>query len=151
MKKFALVLLMLCLAANAYALKDSATVVTVSAVEDTIFAAVGSKVSLGIKFVCDEHWHLYAPGDPVYYGINVAGVDSLPLAVAKVNYPEPHDGEFLGEKVKLYEGENVITLTGVLMSMPTEPLTVELELQACDDKSCLPPSFVPVNFTVIKK
>jgi hypothetical protein len=58
---------------------------------------------------------------------------------------------FLGEKVKLYEGENVITLTGVLMSMPTEPLTVELELQACDDKSCLPPSFVPVNFTVVKK
>ncbi len=151
MKKFALVLLMLCLAANAYAFKESSTVVTVSAVEDPGFASVGSKVSLEIKFICDEHWHLYAPGDPVYYGINVAGVDSLPLAVAKIKYPEPHDGIFLGEKVKLYEGENVITLTGVLMSMPTEPLTVELELQACDDKSCLPPSFVPINFTVVKK
>jgi hypothetical protein len=150
MKKLALVLLMICVATSAMAFKDSSTVVTVTAVEDTITASVGSKVSLEIKFTCDDHWHLYAPGDPVYYGINVAGVDTLPLAVAKVNYPEPHEGTFLGEKVKLYEGENIIEITGVLMSMPEKPMVVELELQACDDKSCLPPSFIPISFTVVK-
>ena len=37
----------------------------------------------------------------------------------------------------------------VLVTAPEAPLTWELELQACDDKSCLAPAWVPVTVTVL--
>lgn len=131
-------------------MRDSSSVVAVSVAPDTVRAGVGGTVAFTVTMAIEDGWHLYAHGDPVYYGISLNAPEAgLPLAGVKVAYPAGHEGEFLGETVTLLEKTEEIRVEGLLMVQPEAPLTWELELQACDDKSCLAPAWVPVSVTVL--
>ncbi len=134
--------------AAAQGMKDSSTVVSVTAPGE-LRASVGSMVEIPVEIDIDKGWHLYAHGDTTYYGIAVAGLDTLPLAAVQVDYPEGHMGEFLGHAVRLLEGTQSMVIKGVLMSELDAPLKFELECQACDDKSCLAPAWIPFETAVL--
>jgi hypothetical protein len=131
-------------------MRDSSTVVAVTAA-DTVRAGVGETVSFDVTMDIQDGWHLYANGDPQYYGISLNPPEGLPLANVKIAYPEGHMGTFLGDEVRLLEKSETLTVSGVLMVQPEEPFAFELELQACDDKSCLAPAWIPVPLTVLPK
>jgi hypothetical protein len=143
----AAVLLLAVCAALGQGLRDSSAVVSVDA-PTAVAADVGETVSITVGIDIDEGWHLYAHGDTTYYGISVTGLDSVPLAAAEVDYPAGHEGKFLGATVTLLEGREELTITGVLMAELDEPLAFELECQACDNKSCLAPAWIPFAVAV---
>lgn len=145
----AAVLLLPAAPAAAQGMRDSSSVVAVTVAPDTLRAGVGGPVAFTVTMEIQEGWHLYAHGDPVYYGISLNPPEDLPLAGLKVTYPAGHEGKFLGEKVILLEKTQSLQVEGILMLQPEAPLTLELELQACDDKSCLAPAWVPVQVTVL--
>jgi len=141
--------LMLAAFASGQGMRDSSSVVAVSAAPDTVHAGVGETVAFEVSMTIDDGWHLYAHGDSTYYGISLNPPDDLPLAAVEITYPEGHWGKFLGEDVRLLEKTVTIALTGILMVASEAPLTVELEIQACDDKSCLAPAWIPVQVVVL--
>jgi hypothetical protein len=144
-----LVLALMATVSSAQGMRDSASVVTVSVAPDTVRASVGETITVTVGMEIDKGWHLYAHGDKTYYGISLNLPEGLPLAGVKVNYPEGHMGKFLGDDVRLLEKTETITLTGILMVAPEKPLDLEFELQACDDKSCLAPAWIPVQVVVL--
>lgn len=127
--------------------RDSSAVVSVEAPVE-VAANVGGTVSITVGIEIEKGWHLYAHGDTTYYGISVAGLDTVPMAAVKVAYPAGHRGKFLGETVTLLEGTEELTITGILMAELDAPLCFELECQACDDKSCLAPAWIPFEVAV---
>lgn len=135
--------------AAAEGMRDSSSVVAVTAAPDTLHAGVGGTVEFTVTMEIQDGWHLYAHGDPVYYGITLHAPEDLPVAALKVDYPKGHEGKFLGEKVQLLEHTETLSVSGLLMVQPEKPLELELELQACDDKSCLAPAWIPVCVTVL--
>lgn len=144
-------LLLAAAAAQAQGLRDSASVVKMSVQPKSVTAAVGDPVSWTVTLDIEKDWHLYAHGDPKYYGIAVTGLDSLPLLGAEVAYPAGKQGKFLGETVQLLEGRQTLTVGGFLAAEPAGPMLLELELQACDRKSCLAPAFLPIQLVVEPK
>ena len=132
-------------------MRDSATVVTATVAPETLRAAVGDPVRLTVTMTIADGWHLYAHGDSTYCGINIAGLDSLPLAAVRVDYPAGHPGTFLGAPVQLLRGTEQAVVTGYLTALPAGPLHLELECQACDEKSCLAPAWLPLDVTVLPK
>lgn len=151
MKTVVAALLMLPTLAFAQGMRDSSTVVTVIADPDTVVAGVGSTVTFTVTLDMQEGWHLYANGDPTYYGISFNAPEQSPLANLKVDYPEGHMGKFLGEDVRLLEGKETLTVSGILLVQPEAPIAFEMELQACDSSSCLAPAWIPVPLTVVPK
>ncbi len=145
----AFALILTAVVASGQGMRDSASVVTVSVVPDTVRASVGETISFEVNMEIDKGWHLYAHGDKTYYGISLNLPDGLPLAGVKVTYPEGHMGKFLGDDVRLLEKNETITMSGILMVAPEEPLSLEFELQACDEKSCLAPAWIPVQVVVL--
>ena len=146
-----ILLLLTAAAATAQGLRDSGSVVKMTVQPKSVTAAVGDQVSWTVTLDIDKGWHLYAHGDPKYYGIAVTGLDSLPLVGAEVAYPAGKKGKFLGEAVQLLEGRQSLTIGGFLAAEPTGPMLLELELQACDEKSCLAPAYLQVQLVVEPK
>lgn len=138
-------------AAAAQGLRDSGSVVKMTVQPKSVTAAVGDPVSWTVTLDIEKDWHLYAHGDPKYYGIAVTGLDSLPLLGAEVAYPAGKQGKFLGETVQLLEGRQTLTVGGFLAAEPAGPMLLELELQACDKKSCLAPAYLPIPLVVEPK
>ncbi len=141
------VLTLVAFAALGQGMRDSSAVVSVKAPE-AVHADVGGTVSITVDIKIDKGWHLYAHTDTTYYGISVTGLDTIPLAAVDVAYPSGHKGKFLGETVTLLEGEEQLTITGILMAELDKPLVFELECQACDSKSCLAPAWIPFEVAV---
>jgi len=144
-----LTLIMVATVASGQGMRDSSSVVTVSVAPDTVRASVGETVQFDVSMEIDKGWHLYAHGDKTYYGISLNMPEDLPLAGVKVAYPEGHMGKFLGDPVRLLEKSETITVSGIVMVAPEKPLSMEFELQACDDKSCLAPAWIPVQVVVL--
>lgn len=132
-------------------MRDSSSVVTVSVSPDTVRADVGDPVEVAVTLEIAKGWHLYAHGDTQYYGIGVTGLDSVPLAAVAVDYPAGHPGTFLGDRITLLAGSERLAVRGYLAAAPEKPLTLEVELQACDDRSCLAPAWLPFTFAVEPK
>jgi hypothetical protein len=151
MRRLIVICCCLCLAPAVFAqgLLDSSSVVTAVAVPDTVRAGVGTRLAFDVVIDVAAGWHLYAHDDPRYYGIGLAGLDSLPLAGVAVTYPQGREGKFLGETVRLLSAREVVHVSGFLASTPQEPLYLELECQACDDKSCLAPAWLPLSVVVL--
>jgi hypothetical protein len=146
-----LLLLLVATAASAEGLRDSSSVVKLTVQPASVSAAVGDQVTWKVELDIEKGWHLYAHGDPKYYGIALAGLDSLPLAGAEVAYPAGKKGKFLDETVQLLEGRQTLTVSGFLVAEPAGPMLLELELQACDQRSCLAPAWLPIQLVVEPK
>lgn len=159
MTKLAALVLIGCLAAAlpapaaAASPRGSADVVTVAPVQAALAAAPGARVELAVEVTIAPTWHLYAHGDTNFIGVELVPDEDFPLQEFAAVYPEGHEGVFFGEKVRMLEGANVITATALVPAgmRGEQPLEFRLTVQACDDKVCLAPAYLPVAFTLTVK
>jgi len=76
----------------------------------------------------------------------------LPWKLGKINYPEPilKRLNFQHEVLSLYEGKIKFTIPITAMPKGKQLLPIRIELQACNNKICLPPEEVKLHVTIQK-
>jgi hypothetical protein len=129
------------------AMKGSADVVKVSARPAVLSSASGQKVSFEIKLDIQKRWHLYAHGDTNFIGVDLVPAEEFPLEDFQAEYPAGHEKEFFGDMVAMIEGAEVIKASAVVpdsLAKGVYELDLQVTVQACDDKVCLAPAFLPV-------
>ena len=107
-----------------------------------------SEVKLAVKVNVEETWHINSNKPYEDYLIPTElNVQSDHFKISKVSYPKPHDFtfDFSENPLSVYEGKIYI---GALINVSKDlapgeyPLIVNLDYQACNDKSCLAPTSV---------
>jgi hypothetical protein len=129
------------------AMKGSADVVKASASPSTVSSPAGERVSFEIKLDIQERWHLYAHGDTNFIGVDVVPDEEFPLEDFQAEYPPGHEKEFFGDMVFMIEGKEVIKASALVPASAAKgehELNFQVTIQACDDKVCLAPAYLPV-------
>ena len=130
------------------AMKDSAAMVKASALPTVLSSASGQKVSFEIKLDIQERWHIYAHGDTNFIGVDLVPDEGFPLEDFQAEYPAGHEKEFFGDMVAMIEGAEVIKASALVpdsLATGEYELDLQVTVQACDDKICLAPAFLPVT------
>jgi len=136
------------------AMKTSADVVSAKPTTAAVSAAAGERVSFQIKLDIQKKWHIYAHGDTNFIGVDLIPGESFPLQEFEAEYPHGHEGEFFGEKVMMIEGKDVIDFSALIpadLAPGEHDLDFAVTVQACDDKTCLAPTDLPVKFKLTVK
>ena len=74
--------------------------------------------------------------------------EGFPLEEFQAEYPAGHEREFFGEKVFMIEGKDVIKASALVpadLAKGEHELAFSVTVQACDDKICLAPAYMPVT------
>ena len=130
------------------AMKGSADVVKVAAAPAAVSAAPGQRVSFAVSLDIQQKWHIYAHGDTNFIGVDLQPAETFPLGDFQAVYPAGHPKEFFGDMVAMIEGKDVIKASALVpdtMRAGEYDLDLQVTVQACDDKTCLAPSFLPVQ------
>lgn len=130
---------------------DSSSVVRLSAGPVGLTAQPGEQVTLQFDLEVDRRWHLYAHEDTAFYGIDLTLGEDSPLQDVAVAYPVGRWAEFFGEQVQVLDGRQRVTLTGTVAPgamAGRHQLQFEMAVQACDDRRCLAPAFMPCTVTL---
>jgi thiol:disulfide interchange protein DsbD len=115
----------------------------------------GSEVKLAAKVNIEKTWHINSNKPYEDYLIPTELIiQSDHFKISKISYPKPHDFtfDFSENPLSVYEGEIYI---GALVDVSKDiepgeyPLIVNLDYQACNDKSCLAPTSVSDTLIVI--
>ena len=126
---------------------NSGDKVQVSVTPSQLSAKAGERISFKVNFTIEQKWHLYAHEDSMFIGIDLVPADGFPLTDVKIVYPAGHEGEFFGEMVVILEGSDVVIASGTVpedLASGEYALDLALTVQACDDKICLAPAYLPV-------
>ncbi len=129
------------------AMKGSADVVKASASPAAVSSPAGERVSFEIKLDIQERWHLYAHGDTNSIGVDLVPAEDFPLEDFQAEYPAGHEKEFFGDMMFMIEGKKVIKASALVPAALSEgehELNMQVTIQACDDKVCLAPAYLPV-------
>jgi hypothetical protein len=151
MKRIVIPVLMITLAATGLALgamKNSGDVVKVAPAPAALSAAPGERVSFEVKLDIQKKWHLYAHGDTNFIGVDLVPDEGFALEEFQAEYPAGHEGEFFGDKVVMIEGKEAIKASALVPAdLPAgeHELAFSVTVQACDDKMCLAPAYLPVK------
>lgn len=116
----------------------------------------GSEFKIAIEADVKENWHInsHKPYDDYLIPTEVVIPENSNFTLQKVAYPEPHDFNlaFSEEPLSVWEGK-IIFGALVKVNDNIEPgeyqLIVELNYQACNDMSCLAPTYVADTITVV--
>lgn len=150
MKRIALITLLLTVATAGLAfgaMKGSADVVKVAAEPAAVSSTAGERVTFTVQVDIAKRWHLYAHGDTNFIGVDLVPDEGFPLEDIQVEYPEGHEKEFFGDLVEMIEGKEKIQASALVpagLSAGEHDLALKLTVQACDDKTCLAPAYLPV-------
>lgn len=128
-------------------MKGSADVVKAVAQPTALSSAPGERVSFEVKLDIQKKWHLYAHGDTNFIGVDLVPSEEFPLEDFKAEYPAGHEKEFFGDMVFMIEGKAVLKASALVpdsLAKGEHELNLEVTVQACDDKVCLAPAFLPV-------
>jgi len=151
MKRIALITLLLTVATAGLAfgaMKGSADVVKTTATPVAVTSVAGERVAFTVKVDIAERWHLYAHGDTNFIGVDLVPDEGFPLEDFKADYPKGHEKEFFGDLVMMIEGKEKIEASALVpagLEAGEHDLNLKLTVQACDDKTCLAPAFLPVT------
>lgn len=151
MKRIALITLLLAIATASLAfgaMRGSGDVVKTTATPVAVSSAAGERVEFTVKVDISERWHLYAHGDTNFTGIDLVPDEGFPLEDFQAKYPKGHEKEFFGDLVMMIEGKEKIQASALVpaeLEAGEHDLNLKLTVQACDDKTCLAPAFLPVN------
>ena len=143
-----LTLMILVMASGALAMKSSADVVKTGPTVSAISAVAGQRVAFDVKLDISKKWHIYAHGDSNFTGVDLVADEGGPLEDLQVEYPHGHEGEFFGDKMIMIEGKNLIKVSALVPASAEKGehvLKFAVTVQACDDKTCLPPTDLPVS------
>jgi len=115
-----------------------------------------SEFKMAIEIDVDEGWHInsHKPYDDYLIPTEVILPENPNFTLQKVAYPEPHDFKlaFSEEPLSVWEGK---VFFGALVKVAEnlEPgeyqLIVELNYQACNDMSCLAPTYIADTIVVV--
>jgi hypothetical protein len=128
-------------------MKGSADVVKAVAQPTVLSSAPGERVSFEVKLDIQKKWHLYAHGDTNFIGVDLVPAEEFPLKDFKAEYPAGHEKEFFGDMVFMIEGKAVLKASALVpesLAKGEHDLNLEVTVQACDDKVCLAPAYLPV-------
>jgi thiol:disulfide interchange protein DsbD len=146
------VLLAMMISGAAHAvMKGSGDVVKVAPVTSAVTAKAGERVEMALKLDIATRWHIYAHGDTTFIGVDLVPAEEFPLKEFTAVYPKGHPKEFFGEMVQMIEGKEKITASALVpadLAQGEHDLTLKVTVQACDDKTCLAPAYLPVSFTL---
>ena len=137
---------------------DSRDVVSVSFNSDSQTATRGESVLVEVVFEMKSDWHIWPqeggspPGSAVFDGaewtaIEVVEADGLSLGT--ISWPETHQVSinlgFGAEDYAVFEGRAVAQVELLVAAdAPADPsITLSAYFQACDDSTCLAPTFDP--------
>ena len=119
-------------------------------------AAPGSRVPVLVRIRIDAGWHVNAsaPADASLVGTQLSLPEGEGLRLVEVVYPEARERVLggLGEQAAaLYEG--TVDIRGVLVvpaeaAPGTRTVTLALQAQACDEKSCQAPVTLPLALSL---
>lgn len=130
------------------AMKGSADVVKADAATSVVKGQAGQRVDFAIELDIAKKWHIYAHGDTNFIGVDLVPAKDFPLTGLKAEYPHGHKGEFFGEPVYMIAGKERIKASAQIPAdlKPGEhKLEFGVTVQACDDKTCLAPTQLPVT------
>lgn len=150
MKRIALLTLLLVAVTAGLAfggMKGSADVVAAAAKPLEIKAAAGERVVFEVAVDIQKRWHIYAHEDTNFIGVDLVPAEKFPLAEFKAEYPVGHEKEFFGDMVAMIEGSSVIKASALVpadLAAGVHELELAVTVQACDDKTCLAPAYLPV-------
>lgn len=150
MKRIAITALLLAVVWTGLALgamKGSGDVVAVKAQPTSLTAAAGERVNFEVALDISKRWHIYAHGDTNFIGVDLVPTEAFPLDDFQAEYPAGHEKEFFGDMVAMIEGKEKITASALIpegLPAGEHDLELSVTVQACDDKTCLAPAFLPV-------
>ena len=139
---------------GAPAFRASADVVKVTAVPGAVSAAAGERINFDINLDIVKKWHIYAHGDSNFIGVDLEPDDGPALDSFKLEFPHGHEGEFFGEKVVMIDGKSSIKASGLVpagLAKGDYVMKFSVTAQACDDKTCLAPAYIPVSVKLMVK
>ncbi len=155
------VMMALLITGGAWADKDgtpvfraSADVVKVSATPAAVSAVAGERVAFDITLDITKRWHIYTHGDSNAIGVDLVPDEGFVLKDFQAEYPHGHEGVFFGDKMFMIEGKEAIKASAMVpaeLPKGEHNLSFSLTAQACDDKSCLAPAFIPVSVKLTVK
>jgi hypothetical protein len=154
MRKIAIVVLALFVAAQAQDIKKKQYVTQLAAPRVSVAGAKTAPVEL--KFAIDPEMHINSNLPKTENLIPTKLVLDLPtdISVVKTIYPAGKDFSFAfdpTEKLNVYTGEFPIVLRvrpARGASAGTFKVHGDLQYQACNDRACFPPKKLPVEFEV---
>lgn len=127
--------------------QDSASVVQARLRPESAKVAVGDTLRLTVEITIADGWHLYAHGDTSYYGIDLAAAAEGPVAPLRIDYPAGKETVLFGEKTRVLDGRlliPVVAVVGPKAPLGRARLDLTLTVQACNDRLCLAPAFLPL-------
>lgn len=136
------------------AMKGSADVVDVYPTSAAVTAASGERIQFEVKLDIAKKWHLYAHEDSMFIGVDLVPAEDFPLEDFQAEYPVGHEGEFFGEKVVMVSGQEAIQASALVpagLAPGKHALNLAVTVQACDNKTCLAPAYLPVTLTLTIK
>jgi thiol:disulfide interchange protein DsbD len=156
LRKLALVLLIVILAAGTAQaqMKTSADVVKAAPAAAAVTGVAGQRVDFTINLDIAAKWHIYAHGDTNFIGVDLVTDEKFPLQDLQAEYPHGHEGEFFGEKVFMIQGKESIKASALIPEgtpAGEHGLSLGVTVQACDDKTCLAPTDLPVAIKLTVK
>src|SRR5699024_1815577 len=120
---------------------------------DTIPA--GDEAQFAVVMDIEEGWHLNAHNPTLDYliGVDLSMDASDHAIVSDIQYPKPLQMKFsfAEEVLDVYEGKAEILVklkSSGSLKPGTYPVAGDLQVQACSDKVCLPPSTVSINLPI---
>ncbi len=136
------------------AMKGSGDVVDVYPATVEVSAQTGERVTFDVKLDIQKKWHLYAHADSMFIGVDLVPAEDFVLEDFQADYPAGHEGEFFGEKVVMISGKEIIHASAKIpagLAKGKHELKLSVTVQACDNKTCLAPSNLPVSFSLTVK
>jgi len=150
MKRIVLFALLITLVTTGFALgamKSSADKVKATAQPAALSSAPGDTVSFEVKLDIQKKWHIYAHGDTNFIGVDLVPDEGFILEDFQAEYPAGHEKEFFGDMVFMIEGKDVIKASALVpadLAKGEHEISFSVTVQACDDKMCLAPAYLPV-------
>lgn len=132
-------------------LRDSGEVVKITPIKASLSAEAGECFKFALSLDIDPLWHVYAHEDTTFIGVDLVPAEDFPLADLHIKYPSGHEGEFFGEKVVMIMGKKTIhgsALVPADLAKGEYQLQMAVTVQACDDKTCLAPAYLPVSIVL---
>ncbi len=138
---------------NAQSFSAGRVSVTVKSEQETVVP--GSQARVAVVMDIQDGWHINSHKPTLDWLIGTELTLTYPegLTQSRIVYPpfKIFKFAFADDELAVYEGEAPIFLTlDISAELPPGAYAVEgrLRVQACDDQTCLPPSNIPVAFTV---